>query len=428
MTRKPELKSIDCTSCGAGLDILGGGRVEMHVCAYCGACLKADEDYRAIAKFDAAQTCSSGLRIGMEGEIHGVLFRIIGSIAHEERYAGRVWNWTDHQLFSPTHGYAYLTVEKGHLIFSRKWRRRVTRSHSPAAIETAEKRPKVVSDGDVYKYYDYGKSTIISAVGEFNWVPKAGETATTVRYMSRDGKLGISGQGSEREVFRSSYLDQDKVARSFGLEPLKRSGVHALQPYKMSEGAFIIGSAALAFLMAAVISALIFLAISGDRIVRATHKAADLPVEVTFDLTEKDIDRLVQVTFSGKLENAWAFAEVAVYNPEDKVLFEAGRLLERYTGVQSGERWSEGRTTGKLRFRPDVPGVYTAEISAAETGIWKGKIYPLLEVTITIRKNVGHWLPMAFAAGVFAFFAVAVFGPKLIHQRRRWAGSDWSDD
>ena len=41
MSLGPHLKSIDCTACGAGLDILGGGRVTVHICPYCGTALDA---------------------------------------------------------------------------------------------------------------------------------------------------------------------------------------------------------------------------------------------------------------------------------------------------------------------------------------------------------------------------------------------------
>lgn len=39
MSLAPELKSINCTACGARLDVLGGGRVTTHVCASCGSAL-----------------------------------------------------------------------------------------------------------------------------------------------------------------------------------------------------------------------------------------------------------------------------------------------------------------------------------------------------------------------------------------------------
>ena len=40
-----------------------------------------------------------------------VPFTVIGTIAWVEYYAQRSWHWVDHQVYSPTHGYGWLTVE-----------------------------------------------------------------------------------------------------------------------------------------------------------------------------------------------------------------------------------------------------------------------------------------------------------------------------
>ena len=123
MTRSPDLRAINCTACGAGLDVLGGGRVATHICPYCGTALDAQADYKVIASYSGIVRPSSPLRPGMSGQIDGVTFTVIGTLGWEERYGGRTWTWVDHQVFSPTHGYAWLTVEDGHLIFSRRYRK-----------------------------------------------------------------------------------------------------------------------------------------------------------------------------------------------------------------------------------------------------------------------------------------------------------------
>ena len=49
----------------------------------------------------------------------------IGTIEFTETYRGRTWTWIDHQLYSATHGYAWLTLEDGHPVFTRRFRRPV---------------------------------------------------------------------------------------------------------------------------------------------------------------------------------------------------------------------------------------------------------------------------------------------------------------
>lgn len=49
-------------------------------------------------------------------------FTVIGTMAWTEYHAGRMWVWVDHEIYSPTHGYAWLTVEDGFVTFARKSR------------------------------------------------------------------------------------------------------------------------------------------------------------------------------------------------------------------------------------------------------------------------------------------------------------------
>ena len=63
--------SINCTQCGAGLTVLGGGRVRTHVCSYCGAQLDVQDGFRVIAQFIDMERPKSPFDIGMEGELWG---------------------------------------------------------------------------------------------------------------------------------------------------------------------------------------------------------------------------------------------------------------------------------------------------------------------------------------------------------------------
>ena len=112
-TGETDVKRINCTQCGAGLNVLGGGRVRAHVCGYCGAEMDTQDNYKVLQQFKDMQRPSTPFEIGMEGEIDGVKMIIIGTIGKRESHFGRSWNWVDHQVFSPTHGYGWLTWENG---------------------------------------------------------------------------------------------------------------------------------------------------------------------------------------------------------------------------------------------------------------------------------------------------------------------------
>ncbi|MEC8014532.1 MAG: DUF4178 domain-containing protein, partial [Pseudomonadota bacterium] len=89
MSRAADLLAVNCTACGAGLDVLGGGRVIVHVCPYCGTALDAVEGYRALRKFNETPRPDTMLEIGQSGEIFGVRYTVIGLLQLEERWGGR---------------------------------------------------------------------------------------------------------------------------------------------------------------------------------------------------------------------------------------------------------------------------------------------------------------------------------------------------
>ena len=101
MTRAPGLTSINCTQCGAGLDVLGGGRVVTHVCPYCGSELDAQHDYAVLRRFADMPRPESPFRLGMTGQVWGVDWTVIGTLGMRETWAGKTWEWAEHQLFSP---------------------------------------------------------------------------------------------------------------------------------------------------------------------------------------------------------------------------------------------------------------------------------------------------------------------------------------
>ena len=77
---------LNCTQCGAGLDVLGGGRVKTHICSYCGSELDAQDDYKVIQQFRDMIRPRSPFDLGMKGELWGTEFTIIGTIGWNEYY------------------------------------------------------------------------------------------------------------------------------------------------------------------------------------------------------------------------------------------------------------------------------------------------------------------------------------------------------
>jgi hypothetical protein len=422
MTRAASLSSINCTQCGAGLSVLGGGRVRSHVCGYCGAVLDTQDNYKVLTSIGKRDHPDSPVRIGMTLPVEGVEFTVIGTLGKVESWKGQDWRWVEHQLFSPTHGYAWLTWEDGHFTFSRKVRDfDMSRWVSALAVETAETPPRRSYRDESYRYYETSTSEIEFMEGEFNWLPRIGEKTTTVVLLGPDAMLGLREGETEREVERTTLLPRDDTARALGIDGLAPTHErHPLTPYRpLPEEGFLrralAGSAALAVLLAFILGA-----IGGPRVLdRQGVAIGDTPVSFPFEIT--NTSQLARLRYDTDVSNDWVVLGTRITGPDGLPLVEGARLVQYYFGRDSDGAWSEGSRATALRFRPETRGTHQITIQrVAGTG---GR---QMSVQITEGKVTSLW--MFVAAGVFLVGWIAVTARRALHQQRRFAGGDWHED
>ncbi|KNG93324.1 DUF4178 domain-containing protein [Pseudaestuariivita atlantica] len=430
-----DVRSINCTSCGAGLDVLGGGRVTTHICGYCGAELATNADYKVLRKFADMPRPVSPFHIGMRGRIKGVEWTIIGTLGMEERWDGQVWVWTDHMLFSPTHGYAWLTVEDGHLTFTRRLRGVGTRVWmSERWVETAEHPPTVKVDGKRYKYYETSNTKVTFAEGEFNYRPEVGQTRQHITALGDDAMLSFSENDGEREVDRTEYLPQSETFAAFGATPPPPPAtVHPTQPYVGGAHEGFLARASFGFAALSVVLSLWFWLQPGERALDVRNIAvASLPQEFTFDVPRTG--QLTRIRINSDVRDGWAFVEAYVTDPEDRPVFETGRTVERYRGVSEGERWTEGSGGSTIRFRPELAGPHTIELAVSETGKWFGSGIrrdnraAIGQVGLTVTNGVASGFWTLCLAGLFVAFGLWQHAGRFLHDLRRWSGTDWTDE
>ncbi|MBP0484134.1 DUF4178 domain-containing protein [Sagittula salina] len=427
MTRTPTLKSINCTSCGAGLNVLGGGRVLVHICAYCGAELDAQENYRILKKFDARPRPDTPLALGMSGTLMGVDWTVIGTIGKTESGV----DWVEHQLYSPTHGYAWLSVEGGHFTFSRRIRRPVTPPWiSSRMVDRAEHRPTALLLGERYTYYETSLATTSYLEGEFTWAPEMGEKTKTVSLISETAMLdyGTAGEAAEREIYRSVYVSGAVVQAAFELDALPTAqGSHPLQPRRGGGNETFVIRAALAMAALCVVLAIVVSYGMPQRTaLPATWvEVAKLPQTLDFDVASTE--QLVRVDFNATPSNAWLFVGFEVVDPEGETLFESGRSMEYYSGRDSDGRWSEGNTSANLKFRPPATGTYQLVLSESENEPWAGGSPPS-GFSVSAREGQGAPFWLVLLAVVFGLIAAAQWGLRRRRHQRRFADSDWTEE
>jgi hypothetical protein len=426
MSAPETLRSINCTSCGAGLSVLGGGRVAAMGCEYCGALLDAQDNYKILEKYDKAPRPDSPISLGMTGKLEGVDWTVIGTLQVIETYAGQRWDWVEHQLFSPTHGYCWLAVEDGHFSFTRKVRGMGNSGWwTEARVNRSENQPATYWDGDRFKYYECGTRQIAYAEGSFNFAPRRGDRTSYVTFMSYTHQLTQALNGPEREIELTSYLPSEEVQAAFGLDALpRRQGVHPLQPFKAwAHGPFLRNMG----FVSAVIALLLWGMLAGNSATVLTQRDIPTTRPISLPFTINNAEDLVTIRMTSNASNGWAWYDLELLDPEGETVVEFGRQSEYYFGRQDGENWSEGARTATATLRLPGAGDYTLNIDQSESGTWSNGARPSA-ISVTIQEGIKASFWMLIAAGLSALSGAAILGRRMFHNKRRWSGSDWSDE
>lgn len=427
MARDPKIESINCTECGAGIDVYGGGRVKALVCPYCGSVLDAQKEFKKLLRYTNRSRPDTPFEIGMYGEILGETYTIIGIMEIHEKHLDQSWTWVDHQIYSPKLGYAYLTLNRGYLEFTRKIRDRpFSLWMNVEQVEASEKPPVDYFKGQKFKYFETINSRIVFAEGEFNFVPDKSETETTIVAMSKDSQLSFIQSEKEREVEKTVLLDTESVFESFGIEaPIKPNWVHPLAQYQSGPNWKFMILVSWFMVAASLVVSIILANMGTTTLMKQRIFVEDLPTVLSFDV--QDTVRSNVVSFDGDVRNSWAYVEIFVEDNDGVAVFEAGKTIELYEGYEDGEKWRENRSEAEIWFKSPSTGTHYMEVSIPESATWQRNGLPISYIYMQV--DTGRTNPWWTYACIlfFAIVAIAINLEIYWHYRARWRGSDWDD-
>jgi len=226
-----EARAITCPHCNAPLRLRGGGRVLTVTCHYCHSIIDLNKHYRILGRFKNIQRPDTPFSIGMEGELFGVHYTIIGMVAHElPDFSGETW--VDFLLFSPLYGYAWISYEEGYTSFSRRTR------HFPAlewnTLGTIKKEIEV--EERRYTYAEYYSSKITYVEGELTWLAKKGYKTEYKSFLAPPYGISIEKTKQELEWYKEEYIPAETLYDAFDIPPEARvegKGIYPLKPFNI---------------------------------------------------------------------------------------------------------------------------------------------------------------------------------------------------
>lgn len=412
-----QLRSINCTQCGAPLNLLGGNRVKSINCGYCGSILDSRDEYKVIKRYEGLKRPSSPVRIGMEGRIRGVAFTVIGMI----EYVSIDSRWVELLLFSPTHGYAWLEYEDGHFIFSRGVR------DLPDRTVSHRSKSRFKARGRNFRVYEHYDARINYVEGELTWIAEKGDKVSITEGIDPPYIYCIEQTGKEQEYSFGEYLQPEEVYQAFRLsgKPRIRRGVHAAQPYIPGSLVTGLSRAGLIFMPIVLILYLFVLLIgSGHTVFNGAISAAGFlkgAATRQFDVT--DPDHLLGLYLQSNLRNSWASYDITVMKDKQE-LFSLAKQISYYSGVEGGESWSEGSKSVKTYFKLPQAGKYNLYVSGEGGMGERGNIAQNTPLQIRIDEGVIVSRYFLWLLIIFSISAAMKKFRELMFEASRWSDED----
>ncbi len=354
-----KVHALNCPNCGGALELLGGGRnVVTLTCKYCGSVLDMENEFKILSQFKKVPVPQTPFRIGMKGKIRDVEFTIIGMVAYscvKGRSTGED-TWVDFMLHSPTHGYAFLSYEDGHCIFSR-----MTRNIPQQMSSYLRERSKFEYNGERYVIYDRYNAYVTFAQGELTWIAKQGDSSFIVDAIAPPYGLSSEKRGMEMEYSISEYLDSKEVYKAFDIKGKARGGFHPLKPFGSWSKAFSLVSFFF-FILALFMVIVIEVAFDGHQVqyVSFTGKSKTVPITIN------DTSHLVAMGIRTNLDNNWIYYDISVQDAQQNEVYALGKEVSYYHGYEGGESWSEGSRNADAYFKVKNPGPYMLHFNAPE--------------------------------------------------------------
>ncbi len=354
------IQALTCPNCGGSIDILGGGRqVVSLTCKYCGCVLDAEDDFKILAQFKKVKIPPSPFRIGMQGEIKGVKFTIIGMVAYSCS-VGRTTGedtWIDFMLFSPTHGYAWLSYEEGVLIFSRR-----TRSIPSQNMPRLSPKEKLVFEGKTYKFYESYFAYVTFVQGELTWVARKNDRVYIFEAIRPPFGLSLERTKNESEYSISEYLKAKDVYESFGVSREVSEGFHPLKPFSAPLLKAFSSVSAVFMAISAVIILFILIYKSGTTVREDFFSTRSRQINFHIDNPK----HLVELEINTNVNNSWVYYDISVIDEHNEEVYSLGKEISYYHGYEGGESWSEGSRQTSAFFKVSKAGDYLLLFNAPE--------------------------------------------------------------
>ena len=420
---------VACVQCGGSLELRAPDAALRVTCPYCAAILDVNQGHLSYLRTldKGTEVLSPDIPLGTTAELDGKTLTVIGCLQRSVQVDEVRYPFTEYLLYQPELGYRWLVESAGQWSYV-----------TPIAAGAVDDGMAGVRYGNRrFRHFQTAIARVDRLFGEFTWRVEPGEKAEMADHVAPPFMLSSEvGQG-EIQWSLGRWLSPEDLGKKLtapGQEPglglPASSSIAPHQPYRHA-GLFTRAALLVGIL---VVAGIVVAATSPDRPIEvAFGEPAAPPVDPAgapldpgasatvvqfsepFELRGKN----VEVRLDSALDNSWLFVSGDLVNDDTGLVTSFERALERYSGSEGGESWSEGSARETVHL-PSVPaGRYVLRVEKQ----WApGGSAPHLDVSV--REGVFRGVHLMVALAALLAIPLLIGIHRFLFERRRWAESD----
>jgi uncharacterized protein (DUF983 family) len=457
--------ALNCPNCGGALQLKDPANTVRIACSFCGSLLgSADrKDQGPPSKFTVLEKLAAVpfrpvLPLGAEGPLRGHKYAILGVVKKTCSSGGQDYDWREYLLKDQqSEGFHWLAESNGHYTILE-----------PVPAGEVKDGPRVaVFRGNSYRVFSRNQARVAAVLGEFYWAVRTGEATEATDYVKPPRMLSKEKAKKEIAWTEGSYVPPGEIAAAFALKnPLPPpEGVGACQPWPHAGTSPLWWKTAWLLSLASVVVYFLARLLTPHAVVYdqtydlvdaargiytvrgpatstsagwtqggAAAKPAN-PVE-TREAAETELSAarvLVSEPFETRrganlavdlfapTDNNWVAVGFDLISEATGEVRSFDLMSDRYSGVDGGESWSEGRQNRRI-YVPRIPA--GRWILRLEPQTEPGKAPPSFRVRAT--SGVPHVSHLILVILLLFVVPVLLSFSRLSFEGRRWAESDFT--
>jgi Domain of unknown function (DUF4178) len=405
------VRTFSCPACGGQVALRAAGHTVSAICEHCSTVIDTANENFSIIKKSRERTLDTVLPLGAKGILQGVKWEVIGYMEKKDLAYGVYWD--EYLLFNPYFGFRFLVQADDHWNLARVIKQ---------SVAGVGRDSEVTLEREKFQVFNRGRSSVEYVKGEFYWRVHKGDQEEYADYIAPPRMLSMERSADEMTLSVSDYLLPQEVAQAFGVTLPRRQGIAPNQPRPFARSLSGVWALAVA---ACVLAFLIQSRTGSERMLQGAVIHIDpVAASKSYSTAVFTVPSRANVVVEGiaPLQNNWMDLDLTLVNDASNDAYEATQSLEYYSGVDDGEGWSEGSSSGETYFSSVAAGNYRVVLEPAV-----GQMAPNgMDIRLIVRHNVPAWGNFWLAVlGLLAFPVYAALY-RWYFEYRRWSNSDYA--